>query len=68
VTCYNGKFQPPVGAVEIILQGAFKQVGDLVGIVAERSTSPGSKHDPANLILPALRGSVTGLGGQSGTV
>jgi hypothetical protein len=36
--------------VEIILQGAFEQAGDLIGVVAKSTTARGSKHDPASLI------------------
>jgi hypothetical protein len=39
-----------VGAFEIILQGAFKQGGIFIGVVAERLTTPGTKYDAAGLI------------------
>jgi hypothetical protein len=39
-----GKFHPPVSAIKIILQGAFKQAGDLVDVVAERTTAPGGRY------------------------
>jgi hypothetical protein len=35
--------------LEIILQGAFEQGGDLIGVVAERTTAPGSEDDLTNL-------------------
>jgi hypothetical protein len=33
------KYHPPVGAVEIIPQGAFEQASDLFGVVAKRTTA-----------------------------
>lgn len=41
----DGKNYSPVGAFEIILQGAFEKPGDLIGVVAERTTTRGAKYD-----------------------
>ena len=53
------KYHSSIGALEIILQGAFEQAGDLIGVVAERTAAPSSKHD-ANNRLPT-GGSRAGL-------
>jgi hypothetical protein len=44
------RYRGTVVVIRIILQGAFEQTGDLIGVVAERTTAPGSKQDPASLI------------------
>jgi hypothetical protein len=37
--------------LEIILQGAFEQGGDLIGVVAERTTAPGATDNALSLIF-----------------
>ena len=56
----------------MILQGALKQAGDLIGVIAERNTAPGAKHEAANLISTGAAGggclSPRGISGKSGAV
>jgi hypothetical protein len=47
----NREYHSAVGVLEIILQGAFEQGGDLIGVVAERTTAPGAKDNALSLIF-----------------